>query len=152
MSGSGDGLEGGSGKIEERIHVKNLEIVQRLYEAFAARDRETIIEIFDPEIVWIQNKGFPGGGTHVGAESVLRDVFAPFRVHWESWEADVSRWIEDGEIVVALGEYRGVNKATGKSMKAAFAHAYWICDSRIVRFQQYTDTLMVARAMSYDPV
>lgn len=130
----------------------NLEIVQRLYAAFAARDREIILEIFDPEIVWIQNEGFPGGGTHMGAESVLKDVFAPFRVSWESWEADVSQWIEDGETVVALGEYRGVNKATGKSMKAAFAHAYWIRDSRIVRFQQYTDTLMVARAMSHVPV
>ncbi|MHB8368972.1 MAG: nuclear transport factor 2 family protein [Leptospirales bacterium] len=131
--------------------MKNLEIVQRLYDAFATRDRETILEIFDPEIVWIQNDGFPGGGTHVGAESVLRDVFAPFRLHWESWEAVVSQWLDAGEAIVALGEYRAVYKATGKSMKAAFAHSYWICDSRIVRFQQYTDTLMVARAMSRDP-
>ena len=132
--------------------MKNLEIVQRLYEAFAARNREAILEIFDPEIVWIQNEGFPGGGTHIGAESILKDVFGPFRVSWDSWEAVVSRWIEDGETAVALGEYRGVNKATGKSMKAAFAHVYWIRDRRIVRFQQYTDTLMVVRAMSHDPV
>ncbi|MHB1927762.1 MAG: nuclear transport factor 2 family protein [Leptospirillum sp.] len=132
--------------------MKNLEIVQRLYAAFAAHDREEILEIFAPEIVWIQNEGFPGGGIHVGAESVLKDVFAPFRVHWESWEAAVSQWIEDGMTVVALGEYRGVNKSTGKSLKAAFAHAYWIRDSRIVRFQQYTDTLMVARAMGRDPL
>ncbi|MHB8544417.1 MAG: antibiotic biosynthesis monooxygenase family protein [Leptospirales bacterium] len=33
-----------------------------------------------------------------------------------------------------LGEYRGVNKATGKSMQSAFAHVYRICDSLIVRF------------------
>nr|EES53253.1 MAG: Ketosteroid isomerase-related protein-like protein [Leptospirillum ferrodiazotrophum] len=131
--------------------MKNLETVQRLYDAFATRDRETILEIFDPEIVWIQNEGFPGGGTHVGAESVLRDVFAPFRLHWESWEAVVSQWLDAGEAVVALGEYRGVYKATGKSMQSAFAHVYWIRDRRIVRFQQYTDTLMVARAMSRDP-
>jgi hypothetical protein len=64
--------------------MKNLEIVQRLYEAFAARNREAILEIFDPEIVWIQNEGFPGGGTHIGAESILKDVFGPFRVSWES--------------------------------------------------------------------
>ena len=80
--------------------MKNLEIVQRLYEAFAARNREAILEIFDPEIVWIQNEGFPGGGTHIGAESILKDVFGPFRVSWDSWEAVVSRWIEDGETVL----------------------------------------------------
>ncbi len=37
-------------------------------------------------------------------------------------------------------------------MQSAFAHVYWIRDCRIVRFQLYTDTLMVARAMNHDPV
>nr|EDZ37937.1 MAG: Conserved hypothetical protein [Leptospirillum sp. Group II '5-way CG'] len=131
--------------------MKNLEIVQKLYEAFAARDREAILEIFDPEIVWVQNEGFPGGGTHIGSDKVLNDVFGAFRVEWDSWDAIVSHWFDAAEAVVVLGEYRGVNKATGKSMQSAFAHVYWICDSRIVRFQQYTDTLMVARAMGRDP-
>ena len=36
-------------------------------------------------------------------------------------------------------------------MKAAFAHVYWISASRIVCFQQFTDTLMVARSMGHDP-
>ena len=61
-------------------------------------------------------------------------------------------WLDAGVSVVALGEYRGVNKTTGKSMQSAFAHAYWIRDRRIVRFQQYADTLMVAQAMSHAPV
>ena len=132
--------------------MQNSDVVRKLYEAFADRDRNAILEIFDPEIVWIQNEGFPGGGTHIGAETVLKDVFGPFRVEWESWEAIVSHWLDAGESVVALGEYRGVNKATGKSMQSAFAHVYWIQDRRIVRFQQYTDTLMVALAMNHDPV
>lgn len=109
--------------------MRNSNIVRKLYEAFEARDRETILEIFDPEIVWIQNKGFPGGGTHIGAEKILKDVFEPFRVEWDSWEAIVSNWLDAGEAVVALGEYRGVNKGTGKSMKSAFAHS--VLDSRL---------------------
>ena len=132
--------------------MQNPDIARKLYEAFAARDREAILEILDPEIVWIQNKGFPGGGTHIGAETVLKDVFGPFRVKWDSWEVIVSHWLDAGEAVIALGEYRGVNKITGKSMQSAFAHVYWIRDRRIVRFQQYADTLMVARAMNHDPV
>ena len=31
--------------------MKNPEIVRKLYDAFAARDRDAILEIFDPEIV-----------------------------------------------------------------------------------------------------
>ena len=39
--------------------MKNPEIVRKLYDAFAVRDRDAILEIFDPKIVWIQNAGFP---------------------------------------------------------------------------------------------
>ena len=36
--------------------MNNLDIVKDLYEAFATRDRDRILEIFDPEIKWIQIK------------------------------------------------------------------------------------------------
>lgn len=127
--------------------TSNLALVQALYEAFAARDRDRILEIFDPEIEWIQNEGFPGGGRHVGAETVLNDVFAKFRTEWEVWQAVVDRWLDAGEAIVALGKYRSLHKTTGRSMNAAFAHVYWVRDGRIVRFEQYTDTLKVAEAM-----
>lgn len=129
------------------VAASRVEIVQNLYEAFATRDRDRILEIFDPEIEWIQNEGFPRGGRHVGAEVVLNDVFAKFKVDWETWQAVVERWLDAGETIVALGEYRGTHKETGRSMKAAFAHVYWLRSGRIVRFEQYADTLKVAEAM-----
>lgn len=127
--------------------MSNLEIVQRMYAAFARRDRETILQLFDPAIEWVQNEGFPGGGRHVGAETVLRDVFARFRADWDTWQAVVDEWLDAGDTIIALGEYRGTYKATSRSTRAAFAHVYRLRDGRIVRFQQYTDTLKVAEAM-----
>lgn len=67
--------------------MTNLEIVQCMYAAFGERDRDTILELFDPQIEWVQNEGFPGGGRHFGAEAVLNDVFAKFRQEWEVWQA-----------------------------------------------------------------
>lgn len=127
--------------------MNNLEIVQRLYVAFATKDRETILNLFAPDIEWIQNEGFPGGGRHVGAETVLNDVFARFRVDWKSWEASVGEWIDSGEKIIALGEYRGTHQRTGKTMRAAFAHIYRIANGRIIKFQQFTDTLKIAEAV-----
>ena len=127
--------------------MTNLEIVQRMYAAFGNRDRDTILELFDPQIEWVQNEGFPGGGRHVGAEAVLNDVFAKFRLEWAVWQAVVSDWIDAGNTIVAIGEYRGTYKATGRSMKAAFAGVYRVRDGRIVSFHQYTDTAMIAGAM-----
>jgi len=40
------------------------------------------------------------------------------------WQAVVHQWLDAGETIVALGEYRGVYKATGRSTTAAFAHVY----------------------------
>lgn len=127
--------------------MNNLEIVKRLYTAFSARDTDSIRQIFDPEIEWIQNDGFPGGGRYIGVDAVLKDVFAKFRSDWDTWQAIVEEWLDAGNTIVALGEYRGTHKSTGKSTKAAFAHVYRLKDGRIFRFQQYTDTLKVAEAM-----
>jgi ketosteroid isomerase-like protein len=127
--------------------LSNLEIVQLLYTAFKNRDNNTVLEILDPDIEWIQNEGFPDGGKHVGANTVLGDVFAKFRSQWESWQAVVDEWIDAGDIIIALGEYRGTFKSTGKSMRSAFAHVYRLKNEKIIRFQQYTDTLKIAEVM-----
>ena len=126
--------------------MDNLEIVKGLYEALGAGDRNRILEIFDPEIEWIQNEGFPNGGRRVGAETVLNEVFARFGRDWETWRAATERWLDAGEAIVVLGEYHGTYRATGKSMRAAFAHVYTLRGGRIVRFEQYADTAKVAEA------
>ncbi len=127
--------------------MTNLQTVKNLYKSFAAGDREGILELFAPDIQWIQNEGFPGGGRHVGAETVLDDVFAKFKTEWSAWRAEVNNWLDAGDAIIALGSYHGTHKTTGKSMTAAFAHVYYLKDGRITRFEQYTDTRMVASAM-----
>lgn len=126
--------------------MTNLELVQELYAAFGRRDTDAIRRIFHPEIEWIQNAGFPGGGTHRGAETVLTDVFAKFRVEWETWQAIVTEWLDAADTIIAIGVYRGTFKTTGRWMEAAFAHVYTVQDGRIVKFRQYTDTLKIAEA------
>jgi len=48
----------------------------------------------------------------------------------------------------ATGGYRGTYRAAGKSMHARVAHVWQLEGGKIVRFEQFTDTLLVARAMS----
>jgi ketosteroid isomerase-like protein len=128
------------------IAYNNLEIVQSLYQAFAEQDREQILAIFDPGIEWLQNEGFPGGGRFVGAEAVMDGVFGRLGREWEGWGAEVYRWLDAGESIVALGEYHGTNRATGRAMTAAFAHVLWVREGRVVRFEQYADTAKIVAA------
>jgi uncharacterized protein len=127
--------------------MTNVATVQALFDAFANRDTVAIRRLFDPQIESVQNDGFPNGGRHVGADTVLKDVFARFGTEWSAWRAVVTEWLDAGETVVALGEYCGTHQATGRSMTAAFAHVYDVRDGRITRFRQYTDTALVRDTM-----
>ena len=42
---------------------------------------------------------------------MLTDVFAKFREEWDMWQAVVSEWLDAGEAIIAIGEYRGTLKA-----------------------------------------
>lgn len=125
-----------------------VEIVRDMYDAFARKDNERVLRLFHPEIEWIQTDGFPGGGRYVGAEAVLRDVFGTFRADWETWKVEIDEYLDAGDAVIVLGWYVGTYKATGRSMRASFAHVYTVRDGRIVRFVQYTDTALIAGVMA----
>ncbi len=129
--------------------MNNLALVQRLYDAFGRRDWAAVRELFAPDIEWIQNEGFPGGGRHIGADAVLGEVFARFRDEWTSWQAIVTEWLDAGHSIIAVGEYRGTHRLTGKSTVAAFAHVYDLRAQRITRFRQFTDTAMIRAAMTH---
>lgn len=129
------------------IAMNNVETIREMYRLFAARDNEGVRRLFDPAIEWVQMDGFPGGGRYVGADAVFAGVFAGFRERWESWGAPVEELLDAGDTVVALGRYEGTYRATGRPVRAEFAHVYTLREGRITRFVQYTDTLRVAEAM-----
>lgn len=120
--------------------------VRALYDAFARRDRAGILAVMAPDIAWVQNDGFPNGGTHVGAEHVVDDVLGRFRTEWSAWRVTIREYLPSGGTVVVLGDYHGTHAATGRAMTAAFAHVYRVADGRIARFEQFTDTWMVREA------
>ncbi len=47
--------------------------------------------------------------------------------------------------MIALGRYLGTYTAIGKTQHTQMAHVWRIADGRAVEFQQYADTLAVAR-------
>lgn len=127
--------------------MKNMPLVQELYAAFSARDEARLREIMDPAIQWNQMRGFPGGGSFVGPEAVFRGVFNRFREEWSQWRVVIDRYAESGDEVLVFGRYEGTHGATGLSMTAEFLHVYHVTAGRIDRFDQYTDTAEIARAM-----
>lgn len=127
--------------------VTTLEVVRGIYDAFAKGDIPAVLAALAPDVRWTEAEGGPYGGTSVGPQAVLDNVFMKLGGDWDSFAAVPAEFIADGDTVVALGEYSGTCKATGKGFRAPFAHVWRFRGGKAVAFQQYTDTAVQLRSM-----
>ena len=125
----------------------NLDSVRGVYDAFAKGDVPAVLGFLSPDVQWTEAEGFPYGGTYVGPQAVAEGVFMRLGTEWEGFAAVPDEFIDGGDSVVALGQYSGTYKATGKSFRANFAHVWEVREGKAVRFTQYVDTLLVQRAL-----
>jgi ketosteroid isomerase-like protein len=127
---------------------ENVALIRAIYDAFAAGDVPGVLGRMDPGIVWNEAESFlyADGNPYVGPEAVLAGVFARIGAEWNGFEATPEELLDAGDVVVALGRYRGTHKATGRPMDSQLAHVWRVRDGKAAGFQQYTDTLQAARA------
>jgi uncharacterized protein len=127
--------------------MTNLEAIQGVYAAFAKGDIAGVLGVLSPDIAWTEAEGFPYGGTYHGPDAVLDGVFMRIGSEWDGFAAIPDEFIDAGETIVVLGKYSGTYKTTGKSFQANFAHVWKLRDGKSSNFQQYTDTLLVHKAL-----
>lgn len=125
----------------------NATIIKDLYAAFAVGDVPAVLGGLSPDVRWTEAEGGPYGGVYIGPAAVLDGVFMKLGGEWNGFTAVPDTIVGTGETIVALGNYSAEFKATGKSFTAPFAHAWTLGDGKIVRFQQYTDTVVHRRPM-----
>lgn len=126
---------------------KNIKIIEELYSAFKSKDYESFSQICDKNIRWNQNPGFPRGGSYIGYEEVVENVFKLFDITWDEWRFDIEDYFEAGDTIIVTGTYQGTHKETGKSFSSQAAHFYRVKDEKVVSFQQYADTKVICDAM-----
>jgi len=128
----------------------SIELVQRLYAAFAAGDIPAFFERLDPRIVWNEAEGFPYAdrNPYVGPEAIVAGVFQRVLADFDDFRVDVGEIVGGPEVVIMLGRYRGRSRATGRALDVQCAHTWWIRGGKAVRFQQMVDTARVAQTLS----
>ena len=124
-------------------------VIRGMYDAIAQGDMSAIAAAMAPDIVWNEAESFPyaDGNPYVGADAIVKGLFARLGAEWESWNIDKQKFVECGDQVVVLGRYSGKYKATNKTIDAQFAHVWTVNDGKITSFQQYVDTAQVAQAV-----
>jgi uncharacterized protein len=121
--------------------------VRRLYEARG--NPEVIRQVLAPDVRWEVVPGFPYSDVYLGLAGV-GDFFMRLFNDFEDWHTDPSEFFETGDRVIAIGTYSARAKATGKSLKARFAHVWTLRDGVIIRLQQCADTVHLAKALQKD--
>ncbi len=124
----------------------NVSVVRRLYQARG--NPEVISQVLASDVRWEVVDGFPYGAVYEGLDSVLRDFFGRLFTDFDEFVADASEFLESDERVIALGNYSGRARKTGKRFTARFAHVWTLKSGLIVRLQQCADTVQLARALT----
>lgn len=132
--------------------MSSLTPVRAFYDAVANGDVSGILAILHPDVAWTEAEGFPYfSGTWRHPQEVIEKLLIPLARDWENFAAIPREFLVDRDRVVAFGVYSGIAKATKKPMRAPFAHRWEIRDGKLARFDMYTDTLLIHRAMHSAP-
>ena len=128
---------------------ENVALIRGIYDGFAAGDVGAVLGAMSPDIVWNEAENFPyaDGNPYVGPQAVAEGVFARLIGEWDGFAVNVEEILDAGDTIVALGRYGGSCKATGKAMNPQLAHVWRVAGGKAVAFQQYVDTLQVARTI-----
>ena len=128
--------------------TKPIELIKSLYAAFDSGDIPVVLGTLAAHASWTEAEGFPYGGTYIGPDAVLENVFMKIGGEWDDFAAVPAEFVSEGQTVVAIGEYSGTYKATGKSFAAPFVHVWKFEGDKVITFHQHTDTAVVQRALS----
>jgi ketosteroid isomerase-like protein len=126
----------------------NYDIIGAHYAASARKDLGGMMANVSEAVEWTEMAGFPCAGTWIGPQEVIENVFKVLGGSWDDYHFTLEQLVDGNDVIVGIGTYSGTYKATGKNMRAKVAHIWRLEGGKVVKFEQFTDTLLIANAMS----
>ena len=126
----------------------NKAVVERVYELFGNRDYEAVMSHFADDFEWhaADNSPLADQSPYTSVDAVRTGVFARIATAFEKLVVlpDEIFGGDEGRVVV-LGYYHGKFRGKTDEFRTQVAHIWTIRDGRATKFQQYLDTLKVAK-------
>ena len=128
--------------------MTNLEIIQSTYEGKTSDENaKNLANYLHKDVAWTEAKGFPYGGTYIGLEAIIENVFNRLSTEWIDYKITIENYVSDKDTVVAYGTYTGFYKRTNKYFEARVVHLFKLKDGKIISFEQFVDSATVKDAM-----
>ena len=125
----------------------NFDIIKDHYAASDRKDIAGMMANISPTVEWTEMAGFPCAGTWMGPQAVIDNVFKVLGSTWDGYQFKLESLVDGGDVIVGIGTYTGIYRATGKPMRARVSHVWRLESGKVVKFEQFTDTLLVDNAM-----
>ena len=127
--------------------MKNIEIVKQVYEAFAKRNINAILNLLSPDVEWgePENPFNPAAGTRYGHDGFLEWINIG-RESEEILTLEPRKFLADNDSVAVVGYTKCLAKPTGKIYETDFVHLVTLKDEQVIRFQEFFDTYVAAEA------
>jgi ketosteroid isomerase-like protein len=127
---------------------QNKEIVRNIYAAWSRGDLESFLEALTPDVEWRFADNFIYGKVNpvIGREALRQGSLKRLKIEWEGFDGIADEILEAGNHVIGLGHYVGTHKATGRRIRAQFAHVWTLNGGKVTRWRQYVDTKQFADA------
>jgi ketosteroid isomerase-like protein len=126
--------------------ASNVEVIKGLYESFAKGDVGAVLGVFDDNIEWQEPESLPFKN-QIGPQAVAENIFSPTLQLVRNFSVMPGEIHHVGDVVFAIGTYRGTGAATGKSFEAAFVHVWRMRNGKVSGFRTYTDTHIWLQAL-----
>jgi ketosteroid isomerase-like protein len=134
------------------VSRENVELIRRLYDAVAARDSETVLAIYHPEVVWDHSNNSElahlTGSTVYHGHDGLREWSRQYYEAWDDVTAELEDVIDVGDDrVVAVLNYQGRGRVSGAEVQITrMAGIFTIRDGQVTRAEWYRNEPDALRA------
>lgn len=115
---------------------ENKELIEKGYAAFSSGDVQTMMDLFDDDVEWLQPGDSAVSGTFHGKAEVMEYMG---RLAEKSLSVNLKRLIADGDIVVAITDVT-VDGQTGED-----ADVFTIRNGKTIRAEMHGDTALMER-------
>lgn len=115
----------------------NIALVQHAYDCFSKGDLGAVVDLLDPDIVWVVPRMVPHGGAFRGLDGV-REFFDGLEAAWQGLTLDLETVGEIGPGQVA-GVARVSGILAGDEVSYRCIHVFTLVEARITSFREYLD-------------
>lgn len=124
----------------------NLDVVRGIYAAWSRGDIDGFLGALAPDVEWRFADNFIYGEVNplIGRDALRGSSLKALQTEWEGFDGLPEEILDAGDNIVGLGHYVGTHRATGRRLRAQFAHVWTVSDGQVTRWRQYVDTRQFA--------